>query len=273
MTVCIAASCDSGRAVVVASDRMLSAPFLTVEFDHQDAKIDQVGANCVALSAGDALCVEDVLIGGLGAASQLQNPPIATLAEHIKQQFCQVRKQRINDFILGPRGLNFDVFYGGAINTIPRDLAMLIDNNIQSFKLGTTILLGGVDNSGSHINCISDPGTMACFDRVGYHAIGIGERHGLLKLVSLGQHPSQTTNETVFNVYSAKRVAELAPGVGQATSMRIVRRDGTDTVDQSLLDELAPLYGRQSSPTIDAVANAIDKLPFDKKGTESAPSE
>ena len=115
MTICIAASCDDGQSVVVASDRMLSAPFLTVEFDHPDAKIDQIDNRCVALSAGDALCVQDVLIGGLGAASQLQNPSIRTLAEQIKRQFCDVRKQLINDHILGPRGIYFDSFYKGGM--------------------------------------------------------------------------------------------------------------------------------------------------------------
>ena len=100
VTICVAASCENGKHVVVASDRMLSAPFLTVEFDHQDTKIDEISRNCVALSSGDALCVQDVLIGGIGAASQLQNPSIKTLAEQIKIQFCQIRKQRVNDLIL-----------------------------------------------------------------------------------------------------------------------------------------------------------------------------
>lgn len=164
MTVCIAASCENGRAVVVASDRMLSAPFLTVEFDHQDAKIDEIGNKCVALSSGDALCVQDVLIGGLGAANQLQNPTIATLAEQIKVQFCTVRIQRVNDLILGPRGIDFDTFYqGGVISRFPHDLSMLIDSQIQKYALGTTILVAGVDVSGSHIYSIEDPGQMACF--------------------------------------------------------------------------------------------------------------
>ena len=126
MTICIATSCDGGKAIVVASDRMLSAPFLTVEFDHQDAKIDQIGNNCVALSAGDALCVQDVLMGGIGAASQLQNPSIKTLADQVKHQFCDIRKQRINDFVFGPRGIDFDGFYqGGMISRFPQDLSML----------------------------------------------------------------------------------------------------------------------------------------------------
>lgn len=202
MTVCIAASCNEKNTIVVASDRMLSAPFLTVEFDHQDAKIDQIAKNCVALSSGDALCVQDVLIGGHGVANQLQNPQIATFSEQIKLQFCQVRIQRVNDLILGTRGIDFDSFYrGGMISRFPPDLAMLIDNQVQSYRLGTTILVAGVDDSGSHIYCIDDPGTMDCLDRLGYHSIGMGHRHAVLKLVSLGQHPSKSVEETLGHLY------------------------------------------------------------------------
>ena len=265
MTVCIAASCAGGDAIVVASDRMLSAPFLTVEFDHQDAKIDQIGGNCVALSSGDALCVQDVLIGGWGAASQLQNPSISTLAERIKVQFCKVRIQRINDLLMGPRGIDFDGFYkGGMIGMFPHDLAMLIDNQVQNFGLETTILVAGVDDTGSHIFSIGDPGTMACFDRVGYHSIGVGHRHAVLKLVSLSQHQSKSISETVFDVFCAKRVAELAPGVGQATSMKIVTRLETKTVEQDILDKLAPAYEEHSNPSNDTVKKAIDELPYDR---------
>lgn len=267
MTICIATSCDGGKAIVVASDRMLSAPFLTVEFDHQDAKIDQIGNNCVALSAGDALCVQDVLMGGIGAASQLQNPSIKTLADQVKHQFCDIRKQRINDFVFGPRGIDFDGFYqGGMISRFPQDLSMLIDSQVQRYELGTTILIAGVDDAGGHIYSIGDPGSMACFDRVGYHAIGVGHLHALLKLVALGQHQSKSVNETIFNVFCAKRVAELAPGVGQATSMKIVSREGTHAVPQDVLDALTPAYDQHANPTNASIAKAIAKLPFSNGG-------
>ena len=267
MTICVATACDGGKTIVVASDRMLSAPFLTVEFDHQDAKIDEIGNNCVALSSGDALCVQDVLVAGIGTASQLQNPTIGMLADHVKLQFCEIRKQRINDYVLGPRGIDFDMFYqGGVIGRFPQDLAMLIDNQVQSYELGTRILIAGVDDSGGHIFDIADPGAMACFDRIGYHAIGAGHRHALLKLVALGQHQTKSINETVFNVYCAKRVAELAPGVGQATSMKIVSRSGTHDVPQEVLDALAPTYLEHANPINDSVNNAIAELPFGNGG-------
>ena len=263
MTICIAASCDNGSAVVVASDRMLSAPFLTVEFDHQDTKIDQISPNCVALSSGDALCVQDILIGGIGAASHLQNPPIITLTEQIKLQFCEIRKQRVNDVILGPRGIDFDSFYqGGIITRFPQDLAMLLDNQVQMHTLGTMLLVAGVDDSGAHIYCVDDPGKMACFDRLGYHAIGSGHRHAVLKLVALKQHHSTPVKETIFNVFCAKRIAELAPGVGQATSMKIVLGTETKTIEQTVLDGLDPAYREQESPVNESVRRTIEELPF-----------
>ena len=263
MTICIAASCNDGGTIVVASDRMLTAPFLTVEFDHQDAKIDQIGENCVALSSGDALCVQDILMGGIGAARQLQNPSTQTLAEHIKHQYCKIRKMRINDLVLQPRGIDFESFYqGGMIGRFPQDLSLMIDRQVTAYELGSTILIAGVDDSGAHIYNIDHPGSMACFDRVGYHAIGSGHRHAVLKLVALGQHPSNTVNETIFNAYCAKRVAELAPGVGQASTMKIVSRGGTETVNQETFEMLAPAYKQHANPESDSIREAIEALPY-----------
>ena len=249
---------------------MLSAPFLTVEFDHQDTKIDQIDRRCVALSSGDALCVQDILIGGMGAANHFQNPPISTLAEQIKYKFCEVRKQRINDLILGPRGIDFDGFYkNGMIAQFPPDLAMLLDNQVQKQSLGTTILVAGVDAGGAHIYSVEDPGVMSCLDRLGYHAIGSGHRHAVLKLVSFGQHMSKSLNETVFNVFCAKKVAEVAPGVGHTTTMKIVTKDGTIQVEQETLDKMEPAYKEQANPKLKKVEDAIKALPYEKAGTDA----
>ena len=269
MTICIAASCAGGQAAVVASDRMLTAPFLTVEFDHQDAKIDEIGNNCVALSSGDALPVQDVLIGGVGAASQLQNPSIEMLAEQVKNRYREIRKQRIDDFVLGTRGIDFDSFYqGGLISRFPQDLSMLIDREVQTYDLGITVLVAGVDDSGAHIYTIGNPGSSACFDRIGYHAIGSGHRHAVLKLVSFGQHQSIPLKQTIFNVFCAKKVAELAPGVGQATTMKVVSREGTKNIEQNDLELLVPSYEKQSSPIDDSIRNSIENLPILTNGEE-----
>jgi hypothetical protein len=248
MTVCIAATCENGQAVVVASDRMLSAPFLTIEFDHPDAKIDLIGGRCVALTAGDALSVQDILVGGLGVAAQLQDPTVELIAQHVRNRFVEVRKRRINEMVLGPRGLDFDMFYAGGIQRLPPELAMFLDSQIQQAQLGSSIILAGVDASGAHIFSVEDPGATACFDRLGYHSVGSGHRHALLTLVSKAQHKTTDLFTTMFNVFVAKKAAELAPGVGNATEMRVVTPQGVNIIGQEDIAKLEQIFAEDVKP-------------------------
>lgn len=280
MTICIAANCASGRGVVVASDRMLSAPYLTLEFDHPDAKIDKLGPRCVALTAGDALASHEILAGGAGLAGQLQDPMISDYADHIRRQYVEARRRVANEQYLEPRGLSFNEFYlGGAITRLPVDLAMTLDSMIQRINLGVSIILAGVDRSGGHVYSIEDPGTVSCFDRLGFHAIGSGHRHAMMTLVNYGQHHTTELNRTIFNVYSAKRSSEVAPGVGLATEVRVITPDCIMALTQRDLDVLAPLYEKRAKPSLADVERGISGLRFgngdrdaDKLGANSEPA-
>ena len=171
--------------------------------------------------------------------------------------------------ILGPRGLNFDEFYrGGLISQFPRDLSVIIDGEVTACNLGASFLVAGVDGTGAHIFCVDHPGTVTCFDRVGYHAIGIGDRHAVLKLVALGQHHSKSIKETIFNVYCAKRVSELAPGVGRATSMKVVSTEGTESLSEDVLKALEPAYQLQADPVTEEIKNRIEALPYGQGGRD-----
>jgi 20S proteasome alpha/beta subunit len=261
MTVCIAANCASGKGVVVASDRMLSAPHLTLEFDHPDAKIDRIGQRCVALTAGDALAAQEILAGGSGIAGQLQDPLISHYADHLRRQYVDARRRVANQYYLEPRGMSFEEFYlGGALSRLPSDLGMTLDAMIQRINLGVSIILAGIDGSGGHIYGIEDPGTVACFDRLGFHAIGSGYRHAMMTLVTYGQHHSTDINRTIFNVYSAKRFAEAAPGVGSATEMRVITQDCVISLTRGHLDSLEPLYQKRSKPSLAEVDKGINEL-------------
>jgi hypothetical protein len=265
MTVCIAALCDNGHALVVASDRMLSAPYLTLEFDHRDAKIDMIGPMCVTLSAGDALSVQDIVVGGVGVTAQLQHPTVQLIADNVRDRFAEVRKRKINELILRPRGLDFDAFYaGGMIRAVPQELAMVLDQQMLNFSLQTEILLAGIDDGGSHIYGIGDPGTMACFDRLGYHSIGSGQRHALLTLVSRAQHKSDDLNTTVFNVFAAKRAAELAQGVGQATDVVVIGPRGAHRLSPQEIDALDKILGEDVKPK-KTTSDAIGKLSYGER--------
>ncbi len=247
MTICIAALCEQGESVVVAADRMVSAPFLTIEFDHPNAKIDVIGQRCVALSAGDVLAVTDVLSESSGISGQLQNPAVGLIADEIKQRFVQVRHRLLNERLFQPRGLSFNDYYRGLIRSMPSDLAMMLDNQIQAFQLGASLIVAGVDSSGAHIHSIDDPGTSQCYDRLGYHAIGSGHRHAILSLVTLQHNTMVDVARAIFNVYFAKRQSEIAPGVGVGTDMIVITKEKMTTVDSTMLQALSDQFDQRTS--------------------------
>ena len=112
MTVCIAATCKDG--LVLASDRMLSASHLDLEFDHLGIKIYPVVPTVAVLSAGDALVLHDILIEGAGFPGQMQQPMVSAIAEHVRQRFVSVRRDLATQRLLEPRGLTFESFYQGG---------------------------------------------------------------------------------------------------------------------------------------------------------------
>ncbi len=55
MTVCIAAINEKHKLIAFATDRMVTATFPPIEFEHSMPKVTQINNYCIALSAGDAL--------------------------------------------------------------------------------------------------------------------------------------------------------------------------------------------------------------------------
>ena len=78
---------------------------------------------------------------------------------------------------------------------------------------------------------------------------------------------SKGLNQTVFNAFCAKKVAEVAPGGGHATTTKIVTPTGTIAIDQAVLDKMEPAYREQANPRLSEVEKAIEPLPFE--GTRS----
>ncbi len=273
MTICVAATAADKSAIVAASDRMLSAHFLSLEFDHPDAKIDVLGRSCVGLSSGDALPTGELFSAAHGISAQLQNPQVGQIAEQIKDAYSALRKKRIEEQVFLPRGITIDEFYQqGLIRSFPAEVAMNLDHMVQTMDFGVELIIAGVDGNGAHIFGITDPGVAASYDRVGYHAIGSGMSHALLSLVSSAQHWSLGVNETVFNVYRAKRQSEAAPGVGRALEMRIITTDGCRAVTEEELDRLEEATQKLMAPQEIQARDLVAALNFDEadNGSQAA---
>lgn len=268
MTVCIAAVCADGQKVVVASDRMVSAGFLALEFEHPNAKMQTLSETCVGLTAGDALAHTELFRACRVRVQRLQAPGLELIANQVKDEFGTLRRTRAEDSILRPRGLTLEMFYQqGLMRHLPVEIALTLDSQIQSAKFPLEIIIAGVDTSGAHIYGVHDPGVVECYDSLSYHAIGSGSRHALMTLIGHEHSSDRSVNDTVYSVYEAKKRAEVAQGVGEATEIGIV----TDSETRILTDEqkqaLEGIYRKTSVPETDKVWQLVHQLGFEGEQT------
>lgn len=242
MTICIGAICDSGESVVMASDRMITAGALSIEFEHPTVKMDKLTDNSIIATAGDALLHTD-LLAQAGSEIEHKRLTIDQLCESIKKCYVGLRNRDILEGILIPQGFNsFDEFQQKQRMILP-EIAMSLQTEIKDFELGFDILLGGIDNSGGHIHTITNPGFSRSFDVLGYHAIGIGAPHALTNIIANSYSSTLNLKTTLLIIYEAKKMAEKAPGVGTTyTDMAIITKGESKNLDPSVIEEIDKVY-------------------------------
>ena len=109
----------------------------------------------------------------------------------------------------------------------------------NQFNLGVDFIIAGIDKSGAHICQVMNPGTLAPLHKLGYATIGSGAMHALIRLSLWGQTTHRNILETLADVFTAKKLSEVAPGVGNATDIAIIDEEkGTWHCGKSVMDEL-----------------------------------
>lgn len=261
VTICIAAACGGAKAVVVAADRMVTASYPPVEFEHDMPKLERIGNACVALTAGDALAHVDLFRAVKDALAGFSAPSIAHTADVIQKTYVLERLKSAEQKFLNPRGWTIAQFYSDIAKVVPPDLFLAVDHQIATYDYGLDILLAGIDVE-SHIYTIRNPGQVDCFDALGYNAIGSGALHALSTFISSGCSASLSINRAAYLVFEAKRRAEVAPGVGQGFNMAVVTPQGIHELGQQEHNQLDDIYKKRTQPQVDSADEDIEGLGF-----------
>jgi len=262
MTVCIAALCNKAKDVVVASDRMITATYPPIEFEHGIPKLAIICPTCIVLTAGDALAHAVICRAVSEIVAGLSHPKTAVITEHVRRTYVEERQKVISQLFLEPRGWALDDFYEKYARTIHPDLMLTIDRQISTYDYGLEIIVAGVDSDEGHIYGIRHPGKVDCYDAIGYHAIGIGDLHAVSSLIGNKCVPLVSSKMAVYLVYEAKKNAENAPGVGEDTDMAIIKRDGHQILSNEDISLLNNIYNSKHVPQTEEFTKAIDDLPF-----------
>lgn len=261
MTICLAALASDGarQVVVVAADRMVTLGGF-MEFEHQIPKMVALSDASTVLIAGDTLA-------GTSLANQVAaelraggGRPSSEVARNLADAYKNMRAQKVEETVLGPRGLSADNFYERHATLNPQ-ITMMLDQQMAQFNLGVELLLAGVDGDSAHLFTVVNPGgDHAEHDVIGYAAIGSGAIHALQSMIGFEHHAGVPLAETVFHVYAAKRRAEVAPGVGPDTDLTILSSDGATTLSGEQLKSLREIYEEHQKVSQDALTSKIRSL-------------
>jgi 20S proteasome alpha/beta subunit len=270
MTICIAGICDSGEHVVVAVDRMFTlGPPLNIEFEPPLSKIEQISPTCVALAAGNSAFAQEIITRARAKLEKSRAIQIMEISTSVKDEYAHFRDEKVEEHVIRMNlGQDFLTFRekGGFLPGYLQQQPMIYQQILiqaNQFNLTVELIIAGCDTAGSHIFYVGHPGTLFNLDKLGYNAVGTGAVHAVTSL-SLGGHtPKSSLVNTLASVYTAKRAAEVAPGVGKETEVAVISKADvwvcTSPVVKELekafeervqraapnLDELGRVYGEQ----------------------------
>lgn len=236
MTICIAALCDEGKVIVVASDRMVTSSRPALQFDRKTRKIIEFHDRCVIMSAGDALAHTEVVTRAHDVLAVETDPHVDKMTETIREIYQARRRERAERLHLRPRGITLESFYGGQILRLPPELGLVIDKHIAHESFNLDLIVAGIDSTGGHIYGIADPGESDCYDSIGFHAIGSGVEHAITML-ALNYRPDIKQEEMTRQIYEVKKTAQVAPGVGEATDISVITDKGIKRIDITKLEK------------------------------------
>lgn len=221
VTVCVAAVCE-GNIILGASDRMLTAA--DIQFEPEQSKIITVTNSIAVMVSGDSAVQAEILqalhteIGAWIAAHPKTWVPVYEVADLYRRGRNQVRFRQAEGAILAPLGLDGATFLTKQREMDPQLVRQLATELINADHPAVSAIIAGVDTTGAHIFVVEGP-KVSCRDTVGFASIGIGNWHADSQFMFAGHTRAKPFPETMLLAYSAKKRAEVAPGVGEATDM------------------------------------------------------
>lgn len=248
MTVCVALIYEK-NTVVCASDRMISTQ--DVGYEPPTPKIYPLTSAIVAMTAGDVALQAEIRADVMAVLyARIAKEPknwwaVSDVAELWRGAFVRARQKRATATYLEPLGLDMESFTKRQAGMSQSVVHNLVDQLFGFRCGGIGTIITGIDMTGAHIYVV-DNDQVACHDTIGFAAIGNGGSHANSQLMLSKYGSERTPDEALLLAYTAKKRAEVAPGVGREIDMYIVgpRLGNSFPIVQDRILELDAMYKR-----------------------------
>jgi hypothetical protein len=264
VTVCVAAMCEE-NTLLGASDRMLTAG--DVEFEPTTTKIYSITNSNVVMIAGESSLQIEILQRLYAFVAQrlkdMPNEwvPTGDIAIEYHRIYQNIKSTRAERRILNPLGLTVDTFVKRQ-NELSPHIAKDLTSEILNFEMpAIEAIVTGVDGNGAHIYLVGNS-EVNCRDAIGFAAIGAGYWHANSQFMFAGHTRNKPLPETLLLTYAAKKRAEVAPGVGQATDMFTMgpRPGSYVAIHPEVIEDVDKIYRRTRTRATRSVKTANQEV-------------
>ncbi len=198
-----------------------------VEFEQPQPKMWRQGPHAVAMMYGDAAAQAEIARQSEANILHKGLRDLSAIAESYLQSLMQYVRRLAEAEVLTPLNLTNDSFFVHQASLSPEIAAQII-NQLQEYYIRSGLyrrfggaLLIGADTQGGHIFKI-EYGARVLVDRIGFAAAGAGQWHAESQFMFSRYTADWDFPEALSLVYSAKKRAEVAPGVGAETDIVLI---------------------------------------------------
>jgi len=237
MTICIACVCKyaGDETVVMATDHMIDVGI--GQFEHDITKYKKLNEKNMVMLSGSALLFNELTFElGTGDFDSIKNK--------IHENFVKVRKDIIQKQLLDKFGLNDSDIQNSIKLPIQNPIMNKLIESIAKLELKTSILLVGFNKGEVKISEIQESGFLDYTD-IHFHAIGSGQIQAINTLLFQSQSKKNHLSTTIYNVYKAKRNAEVSSGVGVETDILIFSEKGCVELTKEDIEILKGIYNKE----------------------------
>jgi hypothetical protein len=252
MTVCISGMVhhQNGSAIVMASDRMLTAGVVTADLPAVIKK-QNIHDHWSAMYAGDDIThVMPVLRRVIAALLDSHNPSVGEVAEAFSRAYHEERMRLAEQRILSPYGLDMQSFMKLLAESDSDDLKLLM-RRIQAAELGCTFLVCGFQGNVPRIFTVTEPGVDEDYGPVGFWSIGSGAEVAISSLQFRRFNRNMSLSLAMYLVAEAKFMSEAAMGVGRSTLISILKPGHRPLfLEDDEVNELRAMWEAEGRPRI-----------------------
>jgi hypothetical protein len=287
VTVCIAAICkntmspEGGFIVIGATDRMLTGG--DIEYEPKSTnKILHFSTAITGMFAGNLnFQTEVVRRVSFVVQARINSEPqkwweVKEVAELYAKSYQESHLKRAENAILAPLGYDLNSFHADQQRMNPELLKQLSTKLTQFTSPEVQAIFCGLDLTGlgPHIYVVDNSANVVCHDITGFAAIGAGYWHADSQFMFASHTYEKSFAETLLLVYSAKKQAEVAPGVGKDTDMFLIgpTLGKHIVIDEHVLKELQATHDtiQIKKQQVEAEAEPLVKKLIEKLQAEAA---